>query len=473
MKPRIPFSYIWILIACCLLINGCLYFYPHGDDPSHQYPNRWEAIQGEALLQAGPMVGYIDVREAMLWVQTHQPALVHIRYHEQRNPEEVFESFPLATHDVEGCTAHILLVDLEPDTAYDYEVLINGVAAPRPYATTFRTRRFRPYDRYEAGNFSVALGSCAYINDFSLISRENPYGGDYSILESIHAKHPDLMIWLGDNHYFTSADWNTRTGMLRRYSHGRAIPELQPLLGSVPQYAIWDDHDFGPNNSDRSNVMRDAALDVFQLFWANPSYGVAGQPGVTTSFSWEDVQFFLLDNRYFRTPNNRKTGERTQLGKHQVQWLIDALVSSRATFKVVAMGGQFVTELKRHETYANVHPEERREILELLAAEKIEGLIFLSGDRHYSEVSRVDRKGHYPLYDFTVSPLTAGAYTEAEKNEVNQQRVEESLVNVRNFALMNFSGSRDDRQCALEYFDTLGKPLYSMILPAKALKYGK
>ncbi len=345
---------------------------------------------------------------------------------------------------------------------------------PRPYPTSFRTRRLGyhgPND--EPDDFTVALGSCAYIRDSGLLTKRKPHGSEYEIFRNIHEKQPDLMIWLGDNFYFTPADWNTPTGMLKRYSNGRALPELQPLLGSVPQYAIWDDHDFGPNNSDRGNVMRNAALDVFKMFWANPGYGVAGQTGITTSFVWEDVQFFLLDNRFFRSPNHRKTGERTQLGKHQVQWLIDALVTSRARYKVVVMGGQFVTELKTHETYSHYHPEERREILDLLAAEKIEGVIFLSGDRHYSEVSRLERKGHYPLYDFTVSPLTSGAYTNAGENEKNMERVEGSLIDVRNFALMSFRGPYDNRRCELDYFDTRGRPLWSTTLPAGELRYGK
>ena len=90
--------------------------------------------------------------------------------------------------------------------------------------------------------------------------------------------------------------------------------------------------------------MKHLTMEAFELFWGNPSYGVAGKPGATFTFQWADVQFFMLDNRYYRTPNNRKTGERTMLGEHQFEWLIDALTSSQAPFKLVAIGGQVFAE---------------------------------------------------------------------------------------------------------------------------------
>ena len=113
------------------------------------------------------------------------------------------------------------------------------------------------------------------------------------------------MLWLGDNIYLREADWNTRTGIMYRYTHTRSLPEMQPLLASSINYAIWDDHDFGPNDADRSYHLKNTTLEAFKLFWANPTYGIVGDSGVATTFEWGDVQFFMLDNRYFRAPNER------------------------------------------------------------------------------------------------------------------------------------------------------------------------
>ena len=74
--------------------------------------------------------------------------------------------------------------------------------------------------------------------------------------------------------------------------------------------------------------------------------------GITSYFQWGDVDFFLLDNRYFRSPNYLTEGEKTILGKEQLEWLIDALVKSRAPFKMVAIGGQVLNTAEKYENYA-------------------------------------------------------------------------------------------------------------------------
>ena len=74
------------------------------------------------------------------------------------------------------------------------------------------------------------------------------------------------MLWLGDNTYYREPVFSA-SGMNYRYSHTREIPELQELLSSTHNYAIWDDHDyFGPNDADRSYKMRNEALEVFKNF---------------------------------------------------------------------------------------------------------------------------------------------------------------------------------------------------------------
>lgn len=67
---------------------------------------------------------------------------------------------------------------------------------------------------------------------------------------------------------------------------------MQEMLSSMHHYAIWDDHDYGNNDSDRGWRNKQDALDVFKMFWGNPGYGIDGKPGVTTSFNYSDVEFF-------------------------------------------------------------------------------------------------------------------------------------------------------------------------------------
>jgi alkaline phosphatase D len=415
------------------------------------------------LLQSGPMLGYSDMFETMLWVQTKSTGKVQIAYWMKGKPGEKFVTQAVTTRKENAFTAHLLADRVQPGNVYDYELRIDDQPVKFSYPTTFQTQQLWQW-RTEPPTFKVALGSCAYVNEEPYDRPGTPYGGDYQIFTAIHRQRPDLMLWLGDNVYLREPDWYTRTGFLHRYTHTRSLPELQPLLASAHHFAIWDDHDYGPNDSDRSFILKDMAREIFSDFWANPTYGLPGQGGITTQFQWADVDFFLLDNRTFRNPNKRKTGEQVLLGEHQMEWLIDALAFSNATFKMVAIGGQVLTTFAGFETYFNLCPEERAYLLRRIEEEGIKNVVFLTGDRHHTELSSwVDSNGH-SVYDFTVSPLTSGAHV---TDEVNLLRVDGTMVTQRNFGIMEFSGTRKERQLTLRIFDSNGAALWSRTLKAE------
>lgn len=422
----------------------------------------------ESLLLSGPMVCTSEMREAALWVQTTSPASVKFVYWDKEKPDRKFSTHEVRTNVEEACTCKLLADSVALGKRYQYALYINGVKVERPYPLEFQSQALWQW-RTDPPEFTVALGSCAYINEEAYDRPGKPYGGGYEIFRSIHDLRPDVMLWLGDNTYLREADWNTRTGILHRYTHTRSLPELQPLLGSTHHYAIWDDHDFGPNDSDRSFWNKETTLEAFKLFWGNPSYGVNGERGITTQFRWADVDFFLLDNRFFRSPDNRKTGEKTILGKAQLEWLIDALSSSTATFKIVAIGGQVLNPVASHETYTNVASGEREKLISEISANKIKGVFFVTGDRHHTELTKHEQKNSYPLYDLTVSPLTSRAHTQAEK-ENNTLRVPETLVTERNFATLSFSGSYKDRRMMIAVYNSDGKKLWTKEVGLKELR---
>lgn len=67
-------------------------------------------------------------------------------------------------------------------------------------------------------------------------------------------------------------------------------------------------------------------------------------------------------------------------------------------------GIQVLSEHHGWEAWANF-PRERERLFELLRRTRAEGVVFLSGDRHFAEFSRRQEPGLYPLYDITSSGL--------------------------------------------------------------------
>jgi alkaline phosphatase D len=315
-------------------------------------------VSGGAQLVSGPMPGAVDLREARIWFQFAGEEGDELIYWPESDAAAK-KSVPLKPDCAFGCTVTAVLSSLEPATAYRYHLKRN----PRQQ-WSFRTQTLWQH-RTDPPDFRLAMGSCAYINEEPYDRPGKPYGGEYEIYTSIAAAKPDVMLWLGDNVYFREVDWNTRSGMIHRYSHARRTPEISQLLPVCSHYAIWDDHDFGPNDATGSFALKDEAEAVFGKFWANPTSGVPQVEdgrGITTTFNWNDVEFFLLDNRYHRVPCDINGVESTILGDEQINWLIQELRGSYAPFKLVATGrtvpqyaGQ-IRELRHLRRGAQTHP---------------------------------------------------------------------------------------------------------------------
>lgn len=418
-----------------------------------------------AQLVSGPMVGYAHSKEVKLWVQTKSAAWVQIEYWDAENPKSLKETEKVETLHKDGFTAHLTADAVEPGRKYEYRVLINEKEATINYPLYFRTPELWQY-RTDPPAIKVALGSCAYINetkyDRPVKEGKSPYGGNYEIFTAIAAQKPNLMLWLGDNIYLREADWYSKTGIYHRYTHTRSLPEMQPLLATTANLAIWDDHDYGPNDGDRSFVGKEIARKAFKDFWANPSYGKKGE-GTESFFEWADVQFFLTDDRWFRSPNNTKSEKRDYFGQEQLDRLVESLVGSRATFKFVLVGGQVLNSVKNYETLINIAEHERTYLLDKIAKEEIKNVIFLTGDRHHSELSLVEVKTpsgkSLKVYDWTVSPLTSTSY-DASKEE-NTYRIPGSHYGSRNFGTMDITGALKERILNLKLFDVNGKEVWN------------
>ena len=420
------------------------------------------------LINSGPMVGYSTMQEVLLWVQTEERANVHFEYYEIDNPKVKFSTDKIETEKKNGYVAKLIADQVIPGKKYKYEVYINNYKIERNYAMEFQTQELWKW-RTDPPDVKFVIGSCSYINEPKFDRPGKPYGSNFEIFNSINKKKPDFMLWLGDNTYLREPDWNSRTGFIKRYSHTRAFPELQPLLASTHHYATWDDHDYGPNNSDGSFWLKETASEIFKLFWGNPNYDVTGKGGITGFFQWSDLDFFLLDNRYHRTANNNLAGNRQMLGKDQIDWLINALSFSQASFKFVAVGGQVISNGVVYENYAT-YPDERKYLLDKIREAKIEGVIFLDGDRHHTILSKMqETKNVYPLYDLTCSSLTAGVNNDNEP--YNSFKLEETFVNVNNFGMLNVTGPTNDRELTIQIFDKDGKELWIKSIKANDLKY--
>lgn len=415
-----------------------------------------------------PMVGAVEMTEARIWVQTADSERIKIHYWMADRPQQEGWTPEVQTQAEDSYTHTFVLGPLQSSTHYRYEIWQNGRAVKAQYPQSFTTQTFWQ-NRTVPPDFTLALGSCAYLTDPPSDPAKGSYGGDYQIFKSIVAQHPDFMLWMGDNMYLRYPDFYAQTAIDRRYRQLRRLPEIQTLLSALPQYAIWDDHDYGDNDADRSYRLRPDSLRNFQNYWANPSYGTPEAPGVFTHFQWSDAEFFLTDDRYYRAPNPDPDPQRDFFGPAQLQWLKDSLIGSDARFKIIVIGNQVLNTQNPSENMYT-YQREYTDFLHWLQESQIPGVILLSGDRHHSEMLKQERPGWYPLYEWTVSPLTANAYPPFPEEQEVPQRIPGSLFVGRNFGLLHFSGPPEKRVLEFSLRDSNGKEHWHYRIQASELE---
>lgn len=426
------------------------------------------------------MLAYAEMTDVAIWVQTTKDASVHIRYKKAGTNDEWAKTPTLNAKDPSDNIVVFKISGLATGAKYDYDLYINNSKVDRNYPLQFQTQ---PHWRW-ANNppvpptLNIAIGSCAYIADDTMQDGKpkfdrsgTPYGGEFDIFTSIHKTRPDFMVWLGDNIYYREPDWLTEEAMRYRWRKDRQLEQLQALLGSTHHYGIWDDHDFGPNDSDGSFRLKDAALRVFADYFPQVQYGTPETKGCFHRFEWADVEFFMLDNRFHRTPNRFPDGpDKVMFGAQQLRWLKEALSNSNATFKIVAGGNQMLNPMMFYEAFGRF-PIEQKSLFDWLAASKIEGLVFLSGDRHSTELLKVQWPGaSYPYYEYTSSPLTSGSGRN-EREADNPVRVPGTWVTQkRNFGRLVVAGPWRDRKLTMSAHDKDGAELWKHEIKESDLK---
>lgn len=429
------------------------------------------ALAQNSGVVSGPMLGPVELRDAVIWLEVSSSiSSVSLQYRKAGTTTYKSKSYKGSLGN-EFNPLQIQVGALDFNTAYEYRFVLNGKVSPAQ--GKFKTKDLWQY-RKPAPDFSFLAGSCAYFNEPAYDRPGKPYGGDSSIFETMAKENASFMIWTGDIWYTREVDYFSKWGLWYRAHHDRAIPVLQPFLKSMPQWAMWDDHDYGPNDIGINYILKEESRNVFMNYFCNPSYGHNGQ-GIYTMNSWADVDIFMIDGRWWRSADDlldsidgKPNPDKSMMGAQQLAWLKNSLSYSTATFKLVMFGSQVINPVSPFDKLADF-PLEYQEFMAFLQQQKIDGVVFLSGDRHHSEIIKVDRPGTYPLYDVTISPLTSGTHQfgAAEKN--NPYRII-GVAEKQNYGRFTVSGPRNERSLKVDMLGVKGDLLGTWTISEKELK---
>jgi alkaline phosphatase D len=300
----------------------------------------------------------------------------------------------------------------------------------------------------------IAFGSCGDQN------KPQP------ILAIAATMSPDLFIFLGDNIYGDSEDMST---LKSKYRQLGVKAEFKKLKETCPVIATWDDHDYGVNNGGAEYPKKVESKEVFLDFWNEPDTSERREhEGIYTSYFYGEkgkrVQVILLDTRTFRTPLTYVVPEgeikkqylpdsnksSTFLGEKQWKWLKKEL-KKEADIRIIASSIQFGNEHNSMESWSNF-PREHEKMISLIKKTKANGVVFISGDVHWAEISKQPQEDTYPLYDITSSGITQVT----ENVKANKFRLGNPFYE-KNFGMIEIDWSLPNPKIHFRVYDVRGK----------------
>jgi alkaline phosphatase D len=242
------------------LINTIYY----SDDVEASLANVQDDARFNALVEkydlhlfGGPMLGCVGPTSVKVWVRTAKPAKVQVVVDGGGRSKVVQTS-------AKGDYTAVLDIDgLKPWTEYGYDVLVDGQRALGDLKPRFRTSPTRD----QKVEFTVAFGGGAR------------YVPQKERMWDTIAKHrPHAFLFLGDNLYI---DEPQHRGKQRAMYYRRQLrPEYRRMVSQSGMYAIWDDHDFGDDDSAGGlhpfkPAWKVPVWNVFRGNWVNPYYAAA------------------------------------------------------------------------------------------------------------------------------------------------------------------------------------------------------
>lgn len=340
---------------------------------------------------------------------------------------------------------------LEPATRYYYDIELNGSRVLEA------VQSFRTFPRGPA-SFKFTFGNSLRLN------RLNQSGMLASIQEE-----PLFFLNTGDLHY---------RDLVMTYAapYREAIqavydtPVHRLTMRDTPLVYMWDDHDFGPDDSDRTAPGRELALRAYRQMVPHYPLVFAGDDApITQAFTVGRVRFILTDLRSARSPKTDSDGpEKTMLGQRQRDWFLAELESSSKTHALVFWISTvpWIQPAKARSDQWGGFAEERRLIADWIAEHQIGNLVIIGGDAHSLSVDdgshadfssagnmpRVPELIASPLDNDSTSvkggPYSHGVY-EAPKGENVYGLVE--VIDEGQSITMVFSGKNNRHETIIEF----------------------
>ncbi|MFC3123151.1 alkaline phosphatase D family protein [Agaribacter flavus] len=309
----------------------------------------------------------------------------------------------------------------------------------------------------------IAFGSCSH--------QDKPL----DILGTIAKERPHAMLFLGDNIYGDTEDFDELVQKYRKLGNN---PNFQDLKQVTPLHAIWDDHDFGLNDGGKDFAFKSQAKTAFLDFWQVPdsdprhkqedgiyhSKWLRAKNGRAVHVIFPDLRWNRENIEsvgragYFEEREPKNMGpynpdlseKRTMLGEQQWTWL-EAELAKPADIKILASSLQILADFTGWEAWNNF-PYDFNRLTRNIENKNVNHLLLISGDTHWAEISKQTLSSGHELWEVTSSGLSE----EWKAISPNKHRVSEPYYK-NNYGVIDIVWKETSAEVVFGFKDSDGK----------------
>jgi alkaline phosphatase D len=412
----------------------------------------------------GVMSGDINSNSAVIWSRSDKPAKMVVEYSLDESFRKVKRFFGNNALTNTDFTARVNLNNLPHEQQIFYRVIFedlnNSKIQSVPYLGKFQTPGNNKEDAKKDIYFAWSGDTAG--QGWGI----NPEFGGMKIYETIRKLKPDFFIHSGDYIYadapinsevklddgtiwknITTAEKSkvaeTLAEFRGNYVYNLLDENVRRFNAEIPQLVQWDDHEVRNNwyptqviADDERYKVKDISLLAKRAKQAFLEYtpiqiNFQDTQRIYRSFNHgKNLDIFMLDQRSYRGANsaNRQTTasvETAFMGNSQIKWLKNKLLTSTATWKVIASDmplGLIVADGKdKFENSSNGdgiplgRELEIADLLRFIKQKQIKNVVWLTADVHYAAAHYYDPnqaqfQDFKPFWEFVAGPLNSGTF---------------------------------------------------------------
>jgi alkaline phosphatase D len=396
----------------------------------------------------GVQVGDVQTGRALVWARASEPSRLVVEWDTSErfgNPRRVAGPVVTADHDF----ATTLAIENLPRDAQTIRVRARFEREAERGASAWAMATFATP---RSDGFRVAWTGDTCGQGFG----RNPDWGGLHGYAAIRAAEPAVFVHSGDliyadNPILPSLQTGARTwtnisneqvarvaqtidDYRARFRYNLEDDNVRALAADVPIVAQWDDHETHNNwwphqqLEDDRYTNRDASVISALAHQAMYEWTPLPPGSVYRVIHYGPMlDIVVMDCRSYRSPNVGGDAAADMLGAEQAAWLVTALASSTARWKIVACDQPLSLVIpdgadgSRREGFANGSPElagrevELSRVLAQLRARGVKNAVWVTADVHYAAAHRYDPtratfSDFDPFWEFVAGPIHAGSF---------------------------------------------------------------